>query len=265
MSKLTDLPDELLLSVASSISGERIIRYQSLKSLALASRRLRSIAQDVLHRHITIPKTDNFTCYGSSNIGLLARTICERPNLAACVKELDVWVLDRNSGHQDRTCKVNIATVNDENCTCGWAPTARVCRDYMGAQNGTTVDELYTYDWDFKVRCGHEPALCGLILSVCSNLKELILNYLTQDDPDDHGISKEGHWLPSYMHQYAFFPHYGAHHDDIFTNIKAFSNIKRVVTNCLAPWELVSQPQITVVPSPVRYRGNPLLYRGAPI
>jgi hypothetical protein len=75
-------------------------------------------------------------------------------------------------------------------------------------------------------------------------LKELMLNYLTQDDPDDHGISKEGHWLPSYMHPYAFFPHYEAHQDDIFTNIKALSNIERVVTNCLAPWELVSQPQI---------------------
>ncbi|KAF2651826.1 hypothetical protein K491DRAFT_719476 [Lophiostoma macrostomum CBS 122681] len=244
MATLTGLPNELILEIASFISGPRGFRHQSLKSLALVCRSLRFIAQDELYSRVEIPIPTDFTAHGSSKIGLLARTLCECPNLAERVKKLDVWVLDRDSGHQTRACRVNIAKMDDEECICGWSAAARVCRDYMGAQDGSAENELYTYSWDYKIRCGHEPALCGLILSVCSDLKDLTLNYLTQFDLDSRRDLGRDDWLASSLHQSAFFPHYGKHQNDVFALINGLSSLERFTTNCLAPWEVVSLPRL---------------------
>jgi hypothetical protein len=81
MSSIFELPDELLLAVAQELSVTNLL------NLALTSRRLRAIAQEVLVSAPVVPRSSNIF---ESHIGDLLRTLLQRPDLAAFVKNISL-------------------------------------------------------------------------------------------------------------------------------------------------------------------------------
>ncbi|KAF2823134.1 hypothetical protein CC86DRAFT_409897 [Ophiobolus disseminans] len=85
---ILDLPNEILLDIVT-----RLHQYRTLKYLALTCRRLRFIAQEVLHRDVKISEKDAWKSSDRTNpFGLLLRTLNVRPDLAGKIVKLTTTV-----------------------------------------------------------------------------------------------------------------------------------------------------------------------------
>lgn len=107
---MNDLPDELLLEIATYLEGEN----QALGSLTQVSRCLKVIGGDLLYRTINLPRSrENNTIY-------LARTIIEKPDLGSKIRQLAFSTTTLSATtHKDKTdapylCEIILL------CRCGY-------------------------------------------------------------------------------------------------------------------------------------------------
>lgn len=147
---LMTLPDELLLVVASKLATT------DLYSLCHVSKRLGSIAQDVLYRSVTVEQSDE----RQSSITQLAWTLIRRPDLARKVFKLSVSpILEQ----------INVGTGLFD------------VRSHMGIDKVVHAMSVWM----------QETEIVGYILMLLSNLKELSLESMISWTTDTTSIIQQ--------------------------------------------------------------------------
>jgi hypothetical protein len=171
MAQIVNLPDELLLWIASSLGSPGSSRNKDLRKLSLVSRQIRPIAQGVLHSHIWIPMRESLPIQGGgpSQLALAARTLTMCPHLAQCAKSLSLSVTNIYSGHEEG-CQVRMGMCGKD-CLCDWDSIKEQLEACMPID--TTVNEQppYSRPWIRRVLKGCESALAGLLISKCPALE----------------------------------------------------------------------------------------------
>ncbi|KAF2653513.1 hypothetical protein K491DRAFT_680487 [Lophiostoma macrostomum CBS 122681] len=168
MTRLLDLPDEILLMMGGHLSPH------SLKQLALVSRRLRGPAQEALHYdpvagayiivNETMPLVDKFTYARRARMSILrlARTLLAQPELAAKVHGLHLIIPSIISDFSD------------------WSFHQQISSQLPSLQEHA-VERVQTFDldtsrWEDALDRGHTAAWASLLIALAPNLKRLSLD-----------------------------------------------------------------------------------------
>ncbi|KAF2245341.1 hypothetical protein BU26DRAFT_567937 [Trematosphaeria pertusa] len=151
MAVLLNLPDELLLQIANDVRSKDGIRGKDILRLCLASRRLRTVAQEVTYAHPSFADATALRPDQSSRpVYLLARTLLECRDLAKFVRAIDIVVVST-----ERT-PVSDATVR----------MSQKLLEGLGLASSNGMNAL---------RSGRPDVWAGIVLAAVPNLRHLDL------------------------------------------------------------------------------------------
>ena len=175
---INDLPDELLLEIATYLEGEN----QALGSLTQVSRRFKVIGGDLLYRTINLPRSrEDNTIY-------LVRTIIEKPDLGSKIRQLafstTIWgttIYKDNTEFVHKQATIRTTSSADVHAAMLLQIAQSVNRlDLFGTESPfKSIEELA---WRSALMVGLLNAVAGLLLALCDNLCMLHINVYRQDN-----------------------------------------------------------------------------------
>ena len=177
MPEFLDLPDELLLAIVNGVRKHTNTLqqgYRNLQGIALSCRKLRPIAQEVLHIEATIQRARSLR--GLNNLTYLVRTLIQRPDLALKVRTLDLGIIGNPIMHSG-DCS-HLVHPEEQNCTCPFKGFISLCIDHL--RTAITMDglSLYNQNWAINIRNGLQIA--GMYGHLRKTIKSLTaLKYLS--------------------------------------------------------------------------------------
>ncbi|KAF2469129.1 uncharacterized protein BDR25DRAFT_343916 [Lindgomyces ingoldianus] len=167
MTSILNVPTELLLEAAHCLPP------RDLCHLSLVSRHIQGIAQAALYRSLIIPEP-RYTS-SKSQVPYLARTLIARPDLAIKVKNLSVVAMERRV--RFRRPKAFLSDV--EKILRGlrvWTQDTLTRTIPLDGGHSVAVEP-----WLAHIKERWEPALCGLLLALTSNLETLSIEIINWD------------------------------------------------------------------------------------
>jgi hypothetical protein len=175
---INDLPDELLLEIATYLEGEN----QALGSLTQVSRRFKVIGGDLLYRTINLPRSrEDNTIY-------LVRTVIERPDLGSKIRQLafstTTWgtkIYGDNTFLVPKQAMIRTASSEDVHAAMLLQIAQGVNRlDLFGTESSfKSMEELVRRS---ELIVGLLNTVAGLLLALCDNLRMLHVNVYRQEN-----------------------------------------------------------------------------------
>lgn len=254
MAQLADLPKELLDMIADEIDidTETDRPYQNLNSLSLTSQRLRTTAQEAMHRDIVLQLSDYEDLGNDSDdphatgwrlIGCLVYTLLQRPNLACMVRKLKVSITERTIGHKLR-CKVQMKDRNEGACICcDWDNIARLCANFLKTTSFSTGPGFNNARWLSLIRVGEQLAVLGIILACTPKLQTLAIDRWSGYYQADWSYDPEP--IPKSLSFRRMFGTVNRANGFSIFWILGLANLRSFSTNCLIPQQLVALPQVS--------------------
>jgi hypothetical protein len=171
MTDLCALPDELLLAITNCLRRGTNNGYGDLKHFALSCRKLRPIAQEALHTEVSVKRPR--LVRGPTGIARLARTLLQRPDLAARVRKLHIMTSDWSMSHSE-DCAHRMHCFNAM-CICGLEQVLEHCTSFLCSAKTRNGLPLRNKAWVSMLYQRKEVAISALILCVTSALETLTL------------------------------------------------------------------------------------------
>lgn len=217
MPSISQLPTELLLKVAAQLDGPS--RNNNLRNLALTSRQMCEVAQDVL---FAAPCIDYHELNENAALAfLLARTMNEQPRLAKKVKHLDMITSYKAFEGSYRLARSAFLTTR----------LAEIDNIILEARSRfverTQVD---LSEWLKALEGGTPTSFCGACLAFAPSLRSL-------------DIQVEDVWRRDSTHLPESFL-FDSHIGQLVHALPSFTTLTSLTTDCPLPWELVSLPNL---------------------
>ncbi|KAK1917907.1 hypothetical protein P3342_000625 [Pyrenophora teres f. teres] len=178
----------------SSAHKEYIQELSALVNLALVCRRFRPIVERILYRDISLPtpplyKLIGFFQYPISSTARLTRTLIHRPDLAARIKSLRIWILDRRL--VSRADEPALHPANP------YHDVFKIACDQVYQSELPLLDQTH---WDRELQHYQEVDISAFLLCLIPRLEslELISPYAEFMSLDPRGRHRPPHEEPKY-------------------------------------------------------------------
>ncbi|KAI0576620.1 hypothetical protein TUN199_05395 [Pyrenophora tritici-repentis] len=168
--------------------------FSALLNLALVCRRFSSIVERVLYRDISLPtpslhKVIGFFQYPTSSTARLTRTLIHRPDLAARIKSLRMWIPDRRL-----VWTANEPNLHPEN---PYYDVFKIASDQVYRSNLPLLGRTF---WGRELERYQEVDLSAFLLCLIPRLEslELMSPYAEFEDLDPRGRHRSPNEKPNY-------------------------------------------------------------------